>query len=312
MLFGNGMKIYQQLKKFSMAWRPNLELRGGAQTYLQLVNMVKIQITDLMDLLPQIQQFQDNYNLIMSNGHSKLSEDLATFLFCLSLPDSYESTAQQYVDNITAIANYKLADIIMRVLQEENRQKANALGQGSSTNKFSTMKNIGQKCAKCGKTNHTIQNHWPGGKNPNKKGKGQKSKKDSSGKKKAEKKAKGKEKAPTSANVLSVLDMAKLSIQTAQSIDFSCYEMSEKVEWCLDSGCTDHITPNKSDFIQYWGLGQASKAEIADGKYLRIEGYGTVIGYSIMPIKTVSLQIQNMLYIPEANKQLFSLISAGQ
>ena len=35
---------------------------GGASTYLQLVNMVKIQITDLMELLPQIQQFQDNYN----------------------------------------------------------------------------------------------------------------------------------------------------------------------------------------------------------------------------------------------------------
>ena len=94
---------------------------GGAQTYLQLVNMVKIQITDGMDLLPQIQNFQDNYNLITSNGHSKLSEDLAMFLFCLSLPDSYESTAWQYLDNITAIANYKLADIIARVLQEENR-----------------------------------------------------------------------------------------------------------------------------------------------------------------------------------------------
>ena len=37
---------------------------GGAQTYLQLVNMVKIQITDASDLLPQIQNFQDNYNLI--------------------------------------------------------------------------------------------------------------------------------------------------------------------------------------------------------------------------------------------------------
>ena len=75
--------------------------------------------------------------------------------------------------------------------------------------------------AKCGKTNHTTQNHWPRGKNPNKKGKGQKSKKlESSGKKKAEKKAKGKEKAPASANVLTVPDMARLSIQTAQSIDF--------------------------------------------------------------------------------------------
>ena len=85
---------------------------GGALTYLQLVNMVKIQFTHLAELLSQIQQFQDNYNQIMSNGHSRLSEDLATFLFCSSLPNSYEHTAQQYLNNITVIANYKLTDII--------------------------------------------------------------------------------------------------------------------------------------------------------------------------------------------------------
>ena len=97
---------------------------GGASTYLQLVNMVKIQFTNSTDLLSQIQQFQDNYNRITSNGHSKLSKDLATFMFCLSLPDSYEPTAQQYLDNITVIANYKLLDIIAQVLQEESRRKA--------------------------------------------------------------------------------------------------------------------------------------------------------------------------------------------
>ena len=85
---------------------------GGASTYLQLVNMAKIQFTDSTDLLSQIQQFQDNYNRITSNGHSKLSEDLATFMFCSSLPDSYELTAWQYLDNIMAIANYKLSDMI--------------------------------------------------------------------------------------------------------------------------------------------------------------------------------------------------------
>ena len=60
----------------------------------------------------------------------------------------------------------------------------------------------------------------------------------SSGKKRMDKKGKGKEKekAPASANVLSVLELADLSIQTAQSIDFSCYSTSDKLEWFLDSG----------------------------------------------------------------------------
>ena len=149
-----------------------------------------------MDLLPQIQEFQDNYNLITSNGHSTLSEDLATFLFCSSLPDSYEPMAQQYLDNISSIANYKIMDIIAWVLQEENCQKVMALGQGSSLNKFSTMKNLGQKCAKCGKTNHTTQNHWPGGKNPNKKGQKKSKKSDSSVKKKTDKKGKRHQRVP--------------------------------------------------------------------------------------------------------------------
>ena len=242
----------------------------------------------------------------MLNDHSRLSEELAAFMFCLSLPDSYESTAWQYLDNITSIANYKISDIITQVLQDESRRKAQVLGQSSSLNKFSTMKIIGQKCAKCGKTNHTTQNHWPGGKCPQK-GKGQKSQNssNSSGKKKMDKKGKGKEKAQTSANVLDILEIGQLSIQSAESINFSCYDTNEKVEWFLDSGCTDHITPRKSDFIQYTGLGQASKAEITDGKYLIIEGYGTIIGHGIMPNWMTSLQIQNVLYVPQANKWLF-------
>ena len=151
------------------------------------------------------------------------------------------------------------------------------------------MKNLGQKCAKCGKPNHSTQNHWSGGKCPNK-GKGQKSQKalsSSGNKKKVDKKGKGKEKAPLSANVLEIADMNELSITSSKFINFSC-EMSEKVEWFLDSGCTDHITPRKSDFVQYRAFGQLHKAEIADGKYLII---GTIIGHSIMPQGTESLQI---------------------
>ena len=134
----------------------------------------------------------------------------------------------------------------------------------------------------------------------------------SGSKKNVDKKGKGKEKAQTSANVLEIADMTELSITSSESINFSCYEMSEKVEWFLDSGCTDHITPRKSDFIQYETLGQLHKAEIADGKYLKIEGFGMVIGYSMMPHGKESLQIQNVLYIPETNKQLFSLIATRQ
>ena len=175
-----------------------------------------------------------------------------------------------------------------------------------SLNKFSTVKNLGQKCAKSGKTNHSTQNHWPGGKHPNK-SKGQKSQKvlSSSGKKKADKKGKGKEKAQTIANVFNIAEIRELSITSSESINFSCYETSETVEWFLDSGCTDHITPRKSDFNQYRELGQLHKAEISDGKYLKIEGFGRIVRHNKMPHGTELLQICNVLHVPEANKWLF-------
>ena len=144
---------------------------GGAQTYLQLVNMITIKMTDLDSLLTQIQEFQENYTRILTNCHSTFSEDLVTFIFCSTLPSSYEETAHQYLDNINDITKYKLLDIVAQVLQEENRQKANSIAGGSSLNKFSTVKNLNQKCAKCGKMNHSTQNHWEKGKRPQK-GKG--------------------------------------------------------------------------------------------------------------------------------------------
>ena len=52
--------------------------------------------------------------------------------------------AQQYLDNIMVIANYKLTDIIAQALQEEYRKKAQSLRQGLSLSKFSTEKNLGQ------------------------------------------------------------------------------------------------------------------------------------------------------------------------
>ena len=72
------------------------------------------------------------------------------------------------------------------------------------------------------------------------------------------------------------------------------------VEWFLDSGCTDYITPEKSDIVQHRELGQAHQAEITDGKYFKIKSYGTIIGHSIMLHGMASLQIQQVLYVPQA------------
>ena len=97
---------------------------GGANTYLQFVGMIKQTFSNSSDLLAQIQKFQENYQRILSNGHSNITEDLMVFMFCSALPDSYQDTARQYLDNIDDITKYKLQLIIDRVIQEESRRKA--------------------------------------------------------------------------------------------------------------------------------------------------------------------------------------------
>ena len=53
---------------------------GGVTTYFQLVNMIKFQFTNLMDMLPQFQEFQENYTQITLNGYSKLPHNLHVLL----------------------------------------------------------------------------------------------------------------------------------------------------------------------------------------------------------------------------------------
>ena len=72
-------------------------------TYLQLINMMKLLMTDSQDITPQIQMFQENYDKITSNGYSKLLEDLATFMLASALPHLFQPTARQYLDNLDDI-----------------------------------------------------------------------------------------------------------------------------------------------------------------------------------------------------------------
>ena len=118
---------YVDVRDATMFWT-HLETKygkaGGANTYLQFVGMIKQTFTDSADLLSQIQKFQENYQRVLSNGHSNITEDLVVFMFCSTLPNSYQDTAHQYLDNIEDITKYKLQLIIDQVIQEESRRKA--------------------------------------------------------------------------------------------------------------------------------------------------------------------------------------------
>ena len=130
--------------------------QGG---YLQVVSLYKVCMTDSSPLLPQI---QENYMQILANGHSKLSEDIASFIFCSFLPQSYQDLVSQYLISIEDITKYKLQKIIARVIKEESWCKVwtNAVASGLRIHKFTQINKYNKHCDKCGINNHNTVDHW--------------------------------------------------------------------------------------------------------------------------------------------------------
>ena len=144
-------------------------------------------------------------------------------------------------------------------MQEESRRKAHSLASGSAPNQFSTVENLSQKCAKCGMTNHSTQQHWPGRKHPNRvKGKNspkcqvrqgtKRGPKKRARTRRREKRRKG-QRWPKCIIIVEVPDMSSFS---SKSINFSCYIEGDKVEWLLDSGPPHPLLPwGRTDIFSY-------------------------------------------------------------
>ena len=297
---------------------------GGANTYLQFVGMIKQTFHDSSDVLSQIQKFQENHQRILSNGHSNITEDLVVFMFCSALPDSYQDTACQYLDNIDDITKYKLQPIIDRVIQEESRRKArnaNASGLLSTINKFSMTKKYKKHCAKCGKNNHSTKDHWdtpPQRQGGGSSGGGSK-KKSGQQKKKGGSSAKGKKPAARQKqitdghiNVLKITDVPE-SVLSSESINFSCYIRKEMSEWLMDSGCRKQVTSHIADYIEYTPFNSPGKAEIADKKELDILRVGTIaIRHKMMDSKDSNISLSQVLFVPTANGRFYSTTFATE
>ena len=288
---------------------------GGANTYLQSIGMIKQTFTDSADLLFQIQKFQENYQHVLSNGHSNITEDLLVFMFCSAIPNSYQDTACQYLDNIDDITKYKLQLIIDRVIQEESRRKAqnaNASTSSSTIDKFSTTKKYEKHCAKCGKNNHSTKDHWD--MSPQKQGSGGSLKKKSGQqKKKGGSSAKGKKPAAGQKqitdgriNVLRVVDVPESDF-SSESINFSCYIQKEMSKWLMDSGCSKHVMSHIANYIEYMPFNIPGKAEIADKKELDILGVGTIaIRHKMMDGNKSNITLSQVLFMPTANGRFYS------
>jgi hypothetical protein len=77
----------------------------------------------------------------------------------------------------------------------------------------------------------------------------------------------------------------------------------QRQEWVLDSGCTRHMTYDRSHFVDF--RRESGKVTLANGKTLRVRGKGTVN----VPIQGKMIPIADVIYVPDIG---FNLLSIAQ
>jgi len=79
-----------------------------------------------------------------------------------------------------------------------------------------------------------------------------------------------------------------------------CFSVSNpRLKWIIDSGATDHITPNLQYFSSYSPFSQESFIVMPNGKHAKVHHIGTIQ-------LTPSLTLSNALHVPEFHYNLLS------
>ena len=80
----------------------------------------------------------------------------------------------------------------------------------------------------------------------------------------------------------------------------------DRIEWILDSGCTDHIINNESYFTNYVYLKNPINVKIGDGRSVQATKVGQVQTYFLIYGKRMNIKISNVFYVREMDRNLLS------
>lgn len=88
---------------------------------------------------------------------------------------------------------------------------------------------------------------------------------------------------------------------------------SNRVDWYIDSGCSDHLVNDKSLFVELRELEHPVEIAIAkDGETIEAKQAGTVKVTSVVNGKEIKCSVKNVLYVPELRCNLFSVIRCDE
>jgi transposase InsO family protein len=239
-----------------------------------------------------------------------IPDTLIAGLLVLSLPPSY-NTIQLILTHQTPLS---LDSTIATIVAEESRRretgeqalKARTVPNGKSSGKSSKPR---KQCSnpKCKRTGHTIEQCWQPGEGQEGKGPKDRAKNE-------ERDAKSKETQKESVKAARMVDndeneYDRFAFVAREEVAMSTSEATgvSTTTWCVDSGCTIHITPHKSYFLSYQPLTAPREIRVGNKDTMSAIGIGTVpiiIPQSGSNTKTV---LHSVLHIPNADGNLLSL-----
>jgi len=103
------------------------------------------------------------------------------------------------------------------------------------------------------------------------------------------------------------------TVPIAESNNTICFYIVCEVKWKLNSGCTDHITNNISDFSEYQLLPTPCTAYLVDKTtYISYVGIGTISGTMQVNGQEKTIIFHDVLHLPEIRGHFFSILKIGK
>jgi hypothetical protein len=268
---------------------------GAMSTFNSWAALTGTVLNDATPMLPQLQKLNDA-RTNLDNNNMKITDLQFCFILIKALPESYSAVASTI---LATGAPTSLDPLVVQecILNEESRRS----GASASLNKVAPVRRNEDrnkvKCYYCQK---------PGHKSPD----CRKKKCDEKDKKEKEKE---KEKAGTSSASMSKSVNAHIqvvpttaTIEEISDNDEVCISLyaarSLRSRWMVDSGCTHHISPYRSDFTDYTSV--TGMVDLGGRAQIAQVGSGTV---SVRTTEGVLLTLSDVMHVPDAKLCYFSV-----
>ena len=102
-------------------------------------------------------------------------------------------------------------------------------------------------------------------------------------------------------------------VPTPSASQTICFYIACDHKWMLDSGCTNHITPDISNFATYHALPTPQKAWFTDKKsHITYIGIRTVKGTTHIHGEPRAIELHDVLHSPRIGGHFFSILKVGR